>query len=246
VITNKRRTPGGRDAFAGSATSTFISAVLYSSVVIFAGDLLRRFQANFTRANEFLPGLTASAFSRNNVKAPAKSKEQKGPWRCPKCGREFPKRQAFHSCGNYTVEGYLQGKNPHAVALFKTLVETAQSFGPFTVSPAKTQIGFRGRVTFLMVSVTGKRISGYLFLNRAVNLPCFQKVKAVSANRHVHVFQISDFATIQGEFSQALAEAIENATEQEDAPKTKGSSPRIGEEINAIYRQARLQSAPRP
>jgi hypothetical protein len=178
-----------------------------------------------------------------NVKA---GKKTKAPWRCPKCGREFAQQRAFHSCGNYTVDGYLQGKNPEAVALFQLLVKTAQACGNFTLSPAKTQIIFRGRVAFLMVSLAGKRILGYLFLNRAVPLPCFKKVKAVSSQRHVHVFQIADEATLRGEFSQVLAEALHYATEQDDEATSdksakKISSPRIGEEINAIYRQARLQ-----
>lgn len=174
------------------------------------------------------------------VKAAAKSKKEKISWCCPKCGREFPRKSAFHSCGQFSVEGYLEGKNPEAVQLFHTLVDTAKSFGEFTIAPGKTQISFRRRVNFLMVSVSGKRIMGYLFLNRPASLPCFKKVVASSANRHVHVFQISDSALIRGEFGQLIAEAMQNSGEEELGSETKGAM-RIGEEINAIYRQARPQ-----
>ena len=176
------------------------------------------------------------------MNALAKSKKAKSGWRCPKCGREFPRKSAFHSCGQFTVDGYLEGKNPEAVRLFHTLVETAKSFGEFTLSPGKTSVSFRRRVNFLMVSVSGKRIMGYLFLNRPVNLPCFKKIVASSANRHVHVFQISELATLRGEFTQLIAEAMHNSGDEEETSKTK-ATPCIGEEINAIYRQARLQTA---
>jgi hypothetical protein len=174
------------------------------------------------------------------VKAAAKSKDGKKSWRCPKCGREFPRKSAFHSCGQFSVEGYLEGKNPEAVQLFNTLVDIAKSFGEFTLAPGKTQISFRRRVNFLMVSVSGKRIMGYLFLNRPASLPCFKKVVASSANRHVHVFQISDPATLRGEFAQLIGEAMQDSSDEEASTK---SPLRIGEEINAIYRQARLQPA---
>jgi hypothetical protein len=177
------------------------------------------------------------------VKAQAKTTKQKAPWRCPKCGREFAQRLAFHSCGNYTVEGYLEGKNPAAVALFQMLVKTAQTYGPITLSPAKTQVSFRRDVTFMMVSVAGRRIAGYLFLRRAVEAPCFRKVRAVSANRHVHQFQFSDESSLRGEFEQCLAEAINGAGESKETSAKKSSAPCIGEEINALYRQARLPSA---
>jgi hypothetical protein len=175
------------------------------------------------------------------LKPAAKTTKAKTAWRCPKCGREFPRKSAFHSCGQFTVEGYLEGKNPEAVHLFQTLVETAKSFGEFTLSPGKTSISFRRRVNFIMVSVSGKRIMGYLFLNRPAALPCFKKVVASSAHRHVHVFQISDQATLRGGFAPLIGEAMQSSGDEEHSSAKKISSPCIGEEINAIYRQARQQ-----
>ena len=113
------------------------------------------------------------------------------------------------------------------------------------MAPAKTQISFRRRVNFLMVAVSGRRIHGYLFLNRPVSLPCFKKVVAASANRHVHVFQIADETSLRGEFTNLVGEAFRNAGEEDDHPKSKSAASCIGEEINAIYRQARLHSAAR-
>lgn len=139
----------------------------------------------------------ASLFQYFRVKsAGSKSKS----WRCPKCGREFAQKSAYHGCGNYTVEGVLQGKNPVAVGLFEALVKTAKELGPISLSPSKTQISFRVNRTLLMVQVSGRQLTGYLFLGRPAPAPFFRKIVAASANRHVHLFKIGDRALIEGAF----------------------------------------------
>jgi hypothetical protein len=177
----------------------------------------------------------------------SKTPKKKAPWRCPKCGREFAQRSAYHGCGNYTVEALLEGKNPVAVQLFQHLVKTAQQLGPISLSPAKTQVSFRVQRTALMVQVSGRQLTGYLFLNRPAPAPFFRKVVAASANRHVHLFKISDAAIIDGPFKPLLAEAIAFAS---DLPLAKSpiakesDQPPIGEQINALYRLAKnLDSA---
>src|SRR5437868_12731382 len=101
-------------------------------------------------------------------------------WRCPKCGREFAQRSAYHGCGNYTIEGYLAGKNPAGVALFNLLSTAAQKFPGATLSPAKTKITFRVRSNFLMVAVSGVGIHGYIFLPQPVPKPYFKKIVAAT------------------------------------------------------------------
>lgn len=179
------------------------------------------------------------------MKPPSKaSKPSSGPWRCPKCGREFSHETAYHSCGNYTVEGHLEGKNPVAVALFNTLVNIVTNLGggAVTLSPVKTQIGFKAgaSATFMAVAVSGKQLHGYLFLPRSVTIPAFRKVTAVSSRRHIHHFRIVDPATISGAFSECLKEAIEAAQGKVAVvePSDSGEAA-IGEQINALYRRDR-------
>jgi hypothetical protein len=178
-----------------------------------------------------------------NVKANQKVSKAKAPWRCPKCGREFARRSAYHSCGNYTLEGYLEKKNPQAVALFNQLLETAKSLGPITISVGKTQVSFRMRTTFMMVDVTGRKLCGYLFLHAAHPAPFFRKVKAVSANRYVHIFHIDDPEMIRGEFGKLVAEAIAENSETDEGDVKPEKEARIGEQINSIYRDLRSEAA---
>jgi hypothetical protein len=171
----------------------------------------------------------------------AKTPKRKTPWRCPKCGREFAQRSAYHGCGKFTVEGYLAGKNPAGVALFNLLSEAAQKFPRVTVSPAKTQITFRVRANFLMVSVSGCGIQGYIFLPAAVPKPYFKKIVAASSRRHAHVFRIAEAAILQNDFVKLLPDAVALVSEEDvvDRPKSPTSKTRIGEEINALYRADR-------
>ena len=171
----------------------------------------------------------------------AKAAKRKTPWRCPKCGREFAQRSAYHGCGKFTVEGYLAGKNPAGIALFNLLAEAAQKFPSVTMSPAKTQITFRVRANFLMVSVSGCGIQGYIFLPGPLPRPYFKKIVAASSRRHAHVFRITEAALLQNDFVKLLPEAValvseEDIVEPAQNPTRKTS---IGEEINALYRADR-------
>jgi hypothetical protein len=179
------------------------------------------------------------------------AKPAAGPWRCPKCSREFARYTAYHSCGNYTVEGHLAGKNPAGVALFNNLLAMIQKLGDVQISPAKTQIGFKAGPTFMAVAVSGRQLHGYLFLPRAASAPVFRKVVAASARRHIHHFKITDAAMLSGVFAECLAEAFafaggnETPTKGDTASSAAAVEPAIGEQINALYRKNRaLASGP--
>lgn len=170
----------------------------------------------------------------------AKVAKQRKPWRCPKCGREFAQKSAYHGCGKFTIEGYLAGKNSAGVALFNLLSNAAQKFPGVTISPAKTQITFRVRSNFLMVAVSGAGIHGYIFLPDATPKPYFKKIVAASSRRHAHQFRIRDLATLQNDFIKLLPEAIALVSDEvteEAKPSSRKAS--IGEEINALYRAER-------
>lgn len=176
----------------------------------------------------------------------AQSAKTQATWKCPKCGREFARKSPYHGCGQYTLEGYLEGKKPAAIALFNKVVTIAQSIGPITISPAKTQVSLRVRSNFAMISLTGAQISGYLFLPEPRPSQFMRKITASSARRHVHHFRINDPTTLNGEFHQILAEAIAMASDQEP-PQERSKSPRgIGEEINSFHRALRKSSSLQP
>jgi hypothetical protein len=169
----------------------------------------------------------------------AKAANAKWLWKCPKCGREFKQKSAYHGCGQYTVEGYLAGKNPAGLALYELLTTEAKKFPGVIICAAKTQITFRVRANFLMVSVSGRAIHGYVMLPRAVAKPYFKKIVAASSRRHAHIFRIDDPQFLE-DFRVLLPEAVALVSDREEKPpKTTERKSTIGEEINALYRADR-------
>jgi hypothetical protein len=170
----------------------------------------------------------------------------KPPWKCPKCGREFASKSAYHGCGNYSVEGYLTGKNPAGLALFNSLATAAKKYPHVTLRAAKTQITFRVRANFLMVAISGRSLQGYIALPRAIPKRYFKKIVAHSSRRHGHLFRIEDPQSLN-DFAQLLPEAIAmvsdpESTEPKSEQKSKNKSARklsIGQEINSLYRSER-------
>jgi hypothetical protein len=176
----------------------------------------------------------------------AHSAKTQATWKCPKCGREFARKSPYHGCGQYTLEGYLKGKNPAAIALFNKVVAVAQSIGPITVSPAKTQVSLRVRSNFAMISLTGAQICGYLFLPEPRPAQFVRKITASSARRHVHHFRIDDPTMLNGDFPQMLAEAIAMASDQEPPQKSSKRPRGIGDEINSFHRALRKSNSLQP
>lgn len=173
---------------------------------------------------------------------PVHAKKQTPGWKCPKCGRAFAQKSAYHACGQFTVEGYLTGKKPEALALFNVLTKTARSLGPVNLSAGKTQISFRVNTTFMMIALSGRQLVGYLFLPREAPAPFFKKITTASARRFVHHLRIADAQTITGKFANLMSEAIEAQLDAGEKPTSSPSQKRplsIGEEINLLYRAER-------
>ena len=53
-----------------------------------------------------------------------------------------------HACGNYSVEGFLDGKGARARELFEGSERLIAACGRYEVAPAATRVAFMGRVRF--------------------------------------------------------------------------------------------------
>lgn len=58
----------------------------------------------------------------------------------------------WHACGDYSVEGFLEGKGNRARELFDGFKRLIAACGPHEVAPAKTRVAFMGRVRFAGVN----------------------------------------------------------------------------------------------
>lgn len=72
-------------------------------------------------------------------------------------------RNLWHACGDYSVEGFLQGKGTRARELFQRFEELIAACGPYEVAPAKTRVAFMVRVRFAGVQTVSDRVVAVAF-----------------------------------------------------------------------------------
>lgn len=76
-------------------------------------------------------------------------------WSCPRCGVKLLSRGLSHSCGQFSVERFLAGRDARERALFRRFVALVAACGPYEVAPAKTRVAFLVKVRFASVNRLG-------------------------------------------------------------------------------------------
>ncbi len=135
-------------------------------------------------------------------------------WTCPKCGRQFVTPNMPHSCGHYSVEQFLAGQNPAAVALYRHFEELVAGCGPMQIAPARTRIGFQVRMIFAAVNKLSDRgLDAHVVLTRRVDSPRFRRIEELTPRCFVHHFRIQALNELDGEVSTWLREAYQVGTQ---------------------------------
>jgi hypothetical protein len=76
-------------------------------------------------------------------------------WRCPDCGRRFPKARQWHSCEVKKLDEHFRGRDSELREIFDELVSRLRKLGPIGVDPVKTSINLVARHHFGAVTVRG-------------------------------------------------------------------------------------------
>jgi hypothetical protein len=131
-------------------------------------------------------------------------------WTCPSCGRRFTRKGQYHTCGDYSVEGFLEGASDKAIGLFDRFSREVERVGPYEYAPAKSRVGFQRRRIFATITGLGKdRIRGHLVLNARHESDKFTTVTRVCDTDIVHNFIIRDEDFFDDEFREFLRLAFE-------------------------------------
>lgn len=128
-------------------------------------------------------------------------------WRCSECGRRFANRNQWHSCGRYSVRRHLRQSEPTIAAIYRRFERAVRACGPVIVSPTKTRIGFKVRMTFAAVSLRRRWMDAHVILARRLEHPRFRRVTSYSPRCHEHAFRIQSAAEIDADVRAWLAEA---------------------------------------
>ncbi len=146
-------------------------------------------------------------------------------WTCPKCGRKFVIKNIWHSCSPYTVETFLEGKGPHARALFEKFEAMIAQCGPYEVSPAKTRVAFMERVRFGGVSaISAKGMTIGFALPYSLDNPRIKRIQQPVPTWFVHFLRITSLDQLDDELQEWFTESYRLMGMQERLRHSQGDS----------------------
>lgn len=113
-------------------------------------------------------------------------------WICPRCSQKFVNRNQSHSCGHYSVEGFLAGKSKKAVHLFGAFLKAYKTIGPIDVHPVKTRVALLTKMRFASVNRLGPDyLDGHFVLTKKVPNPTLiYKIDNLNERYFLHHFRI--------------------------------------------------------
>jgi hypothetical protein len=131
-------------------------------------------------------------------------------WTCPKCSALLVQKNLSHSCGNYTVEGFLKGKPERGKQLFWHLIGEFEKIGPVKLHPVKTRVAIMIQVRFAAVYHIGRgHIDGHLWLKQRVDHQRFRRIEHLGKDDFLHHFRIGHENEIDDRFREIMRIARE-------------------------------------
>jgi hypothetical protein len=95
-------------------------------------------------------------------------------WTCPACRRQFANANQAHSCGNFTVERFLDAHGSAERDLFDGFARMALECGDVVFAPARTRVGFQARMIFASVNrLAPGLLQAHVILARRLEHPRF-------------------------------------------------------------------------
>lgn len=120
-------------------------------------------------------------------------------WICPKCGHKFYNRNQAHSCGEYSVEKFLQGKTEVSVKLFEAFLKKYSTVGSFELHPVKTRVALLTKMRFASVNrLAADHLDGHLVLTQHFKDSVFYKTDNLKNRFFVHHFRLYKASDISG------------------------------------------------
>jgi hypothetical protein len=128
-------------------------------------------------------------------------------WECPKCGRQFEKRNQSHSCKKYPLEQHFIGKINGQLLYEKLKLTLEKTFDLFKIESLACCIHFVSTFTFTAVKVIKDKISIDFSLNHKVINKRIKQITPISKNRFLHSIDVFTEAEIDEELVEWIREA---------------------------------------
>jgi hypothetical protein len=132
-------------------------------------------------------------------------------WTCPKCHHQFFNKNQSHSCGGYTVDGFLAGKPAKSVALFHFFLSEYRKIGPFELHPVKTRVALLTKMRFCSINKIGiDHIDIHLVLTQFFgDTLCFYRIDNLANRFFVHHARLYNENHLTDELKKYMAMAYQ-------------------------------------
>jgi hypothetical protein len=132
-------------------------------------------------------------------------------WTCLKCGHKFYNLNQSHSCGNYTIDRFLNGKTEKAINLFNYFISEYKKIGEFELHPVKTRVALLTKMRFCSINKISK---DYIQVHFVLTEPhynnlCFYRIENFSNRFFVHHLKILENSDINSEVKKFMQLAYE-------------------------------------
>lgn len=112
-------------------------------------------------------------------------------WVCPKCRRQFARKNQRHACGTGERAEVLRNRSPELVKLYGDLEAFAKTLGPIEFVTRERYVLLRSRRIFADLVVMSDALRIAIHLSRQAKHPLFIKV-AADRKQVTHVAKLRD------------------------------------------------------
>ena len=120
---------------------------------------------------------------------------QQNMWQCPKCQREFSRKNQRHVCGTGDSADVLRGRPPALIEVYQAIESVIKQLGDVETVARDRYVLFRSRRIFTDLSIMKDAVRVAIHLGRKVDNPMF--IKVVDDGKQVtHVAKITNPADV--------------------------------------------------
>ncbi len=117
-------------------------------------------------------------------------------WKCPKCNREFTRKNQRHACGTGDREHVLRNRPDSVVEIYNAIEDFVMSLGTVEVVARERYVLFRSTRIFTDLSIMKDAVRVAIHIGRKVDDPIF--IKTVGDGKKVtHVAKLRDLNEVE-------------------------------------------------
>lgn len=117
-------------------------------------------------------------------------------WQCPKCAREFSRKNQRHACGTGNSADVLRDRPQAVIEVYRAIESVINSLGKVEIVARDRYVLFRSRRIFVDLSIMQDSVRVAIHLGRRIDNPAF--IKIVDYGKQVtHVAKIANLAELK-------------------------------------------------